>query len=52
MWRVIFILLFLGILVASFAHVVEEGPSFRFYIAAIVSAMAVAYLFATRRDEP
>jgi len=48
--RIILISLFGLILMASFAHIVDNGLSLRFYISAIMSSVIVGYLFATKDD--
>ena len=50
MKRIILIVLFGLILMMSFAHVVDNGLSLRFYLSAIASSVIVGYLFATKDD--
>jgi hypothetical protein len=48
--RTILLIGFVFILGASFTHVIEHGRSWQFVIAAVVSAMAIGYLLATKED--
>lgn len=48
MKRIILLTCFIFIFGASFVYVVEHGRSWRFVTAAVVSAMAIGYLFTSR----